>query len=83
MWLLEMIFLFLHNSLSFLFFTIFFLSLPGKGKPLDTDSGAITNSTEEEHLLEMGKPRLGEVTKTKIYIKESQEFKVLCQPFKS
>ena len=55
-----------------------FLSLPGKGKPLDTDSGAITNSTEEEALMEMGKPRLGDVTKIKIYIKESQEFKVIC-----
>ena len=56
----------------------FFSLSPGKGKPLDTDSGAITNSTEEEHLLEMGKPRLGDVTKIKIHIKESQEFKVKC-----
>ena len=53
-----------------------FFSLPGKGKPLDTDSGAITNSTEDENLVEMGKPRLGDITKMKIYIKESQEFKV-------
>ena len=55
---------------------VIFSSLPGKGKPLDTDSGAITNSTEDENLVEMGKPRLGDIVKMKIYIKESQEFKV-------
>ena len=51
--------------------------LPGKGtKSPDADSGAITNSTEDELLVEMGKPRLGEITKVEVWIKESQEFKV-------
>ena len=44
----------------------------GAGVILGRDSGAIK---EEEHLLEMGKPQL-EVTKVKIHIKESPEFKV-------
>lgn len=52
---------------------------PGKGKSPDADSGAIINSTEDEQLQEMGKPRLGELVRIKINIKESQEFKVkLC-----
>ncbi|RUS91662.1 hypothetical protein EGW08_000635 [Elysia chlorotica] len=45
---------------------------PGKGE--DVDSGAVVNS-EDDRMAEMGKPRLGELTKTTIRIKESQEFK--------
>ncbi|XP_045175499.1 sodium/calcium exchanger 1-like isoform X2 [Mercenaria mercenaria] len=47
----------------------------GKGKSPDADSGAIINSTEDEQLQELGKPRLGDLTKIQISIKESQEFK--------
>lgn len=47
----------------------------GKGKSPDADSGAVVNSTEDEQLQELGKPRLGEVIKIRINIKESQEFK--------
>jgi hypothetical protein len=48
----------------------------GKGKSPDADSGAIINSTEDEQLQELGKPRLGDLVKIQISIKESQEFKV-------
>lgn len=51
----------------------------GKGKSPDADSGAVVNSTEDEQLQELGKPRLGEQVKIKINIKESQEFKVSDQ----
>ncbi|GFO17068.1 sodium/calcium exchanger 1 [Plakobranchus ocellatus] len=47
-------------------------SSTGKGE--DVDSGAVVNS-EDDRMAEMGKPRLGELTKTTIRIKESQEFK--------
>ena len=50
----------------------------GVGVILGRDSDAITNSTEVEHLLELGKPQLREVTKVKIDIKQSQEFNVKC-----
>lgn len=49
---------------------------PGKGKSPDADSGAIINSTEDEQLQELGKPRLGDLVKMQVSIKESQEFKV-------
>ncbi|KAK3787507.1 hypothetical protein RRG08_025768 [Elysia crispata] len=45
-----------------------------KRKGEDVDSGAVVNS-EDDRMAEMGKPRLGELTKTTIRIKESQEFK--------
>lgn len=37
----------------------------------------IANMTEEERIAELGKPRLGEIDKISIQIKESMEFKVL------
>lgn len=53
-----------------------FMSSPGKGKSPDADSGMAVNSTEDEQLQELGKPRLGDIIKIRINIKESQEFKV-------
>ncbi|XP_052769967.1 sodium/calcium exchanger 1-like isoform X2 [Mya arenaria] len=46
-----------------------------KGKSPDTDSGMAVNSTEDEQLQELGKPRLGDIIKCRVNIKESQEFK--------
>jgi len=54
----------------------FVLSL-GKGKSPDADSGMAVNSTEDEQLQELGKPRLGDIIKIRVNIKESQEFKVI------
>lgn len=41
----------------------------------ETETPSPANS-EEKHLIELGKPRLGDNVKMSVHIKESQEFKV-------
>lgn len=48
--------------------TVQFMFIPGK---------QAQQVPETEELLELGKPRLGEVTKITVHIKESYEFKVI------
>jgi len=45
------------------------------GKPDDLDEKAIDSLTEEEKIAQLGKPKLGEVTKITCHIRESLEFK--------
>ena len=49
------------------------LCSPGKNN--DKDSGALLYEGDER-LAELGKPRMGEITRITVVVKESQEFKV-------
>ena len=45
------------------------------GKNSEKDSGAVVHVTQNR-LADLGKPRMGEITRTMVVVKESQEFKV-------
>ena len=57
-----------------LIFDFFSFSSPHEGKGKEPENKM--TKEEEEKIAELGKPRLGEITKISCHIRESMEFKV-------
>ena len=57
------------------------LLLPPPPFPTDEKAGLESLAEEEKKVAELGAPRLGEITKLIIRIRESKEFKVGCACF--